>query len=78
MRRPACRGSVEVNSRREFWKKSSLGFGSLALGQPGWPASSARSLQEATQAGQQSYLALPGFKWAKEPDRVSHRGSRWR
>ena len=23
-------------------------------------------------------LALPGFKWAKEPDRVSHSGSRWR
>ena len=22
--------------------------------------------------------ALPGFKWAKEPDRVSHSGSRWR
>ena len=25
-----------------------------------------------------SILALPGFKWAKEPDRVSHSGSRWR
>ena len=24
------------------------------------------------------YSALPGFKWAKEPDRVSHSGSRWR
>ena len=23
-------------------------------------------------------MALPGFKWAKEPDRVSHSGSRWR
>ena len=23
-------------------------------------------------------VALPGFKWAKEPDRVSHSGSRWR
>ena len=32
MRRPACRGSAEVNSRREFLKKSSFGFGSLALG----------------------------------------------
>ena len=56
MRTPACHGSLEVDSGREFWKKSSFGFGSLALGQPGGPASSARSLQEATQAGQQSYL----------------------
>ena len=42
MRTPACQGSVEVNSRREFLKKSSFGFGSLALGhllnQEGLPA----------------------------------------
>ena len=25
-----------------------------------------------------TFRALPGFKWAKEPDRVSHSGSRWR
>ena len=25
-----------------------------------------------------NFMALPGFKWAKEPDRVSHSGSRWR
>ena len=30
-----------------------------------------------THYGQQ-LEALPGFKWAKEPDRVSHSGSRWR
>ena len=28
--------------------------------------------------GNYCFLALPGFKWAKEPDRVSHSGSRWR
>ena len=32
MRRPACRGSVEVNSRREFLKKSSFGLGLAGLG----------------------------------------------
>ena len=28
--------------------------------------------------GTPNLKALPGFKWAKEPDRVSHSGSRWR